>query len=60
MLQKIVKAENFCIYLVCDVKELLKIDGITYLPDGHQWIQAPYNTSWDTDYKNLTIEKRRV
>lgn len=35
ILQKITAAENEGIYVVCDMRELLRIDGIYYLPEGH-------------------------
>lgn len=39
ILAKLTTAENDGTYIACDVRELLKVDGVTYLPNGTQWIQ---------------------
>lgn len=37
-LAKIIVAEDLGLYVVCDAREVVKVDGITYLLKGNLWI----------------------
>ena len=48
-------AEQTGNYVVCDIRELLKIDGVYYLPKHNDWIQKPYYCYDGTDYVKTAI-----
>lgn len=55
ILAKIIMAEDLGLYVVCDAREVLKVDGITYLPKGNLWIQAPYYSNHNKDFMAKAI-----
>ncbi len=60
ILQKIMMAEQTGNYIVCDSRELLKIEGTYYLPQKNEWIQKPYYCSDDFDYKKIAIRMTTI
>ena len=48
-------AEQIGSYIVCDKRDLLKIDEIYYLPQNNDWIKRPFYCQEETDYKRVAI-----
>ena len=53
-------AEQTGSYVVCDTRELLKIDGTYYLPQKNDWIQKPYYCNDALDYKQAAIRMTTI
>jgi hypothetical protein len=53
-------AEQAGSLIVCDTRELLKIDGMYYLPQKNDWIQKPYYCTDALDYKQAAIKMTTI